>query len=357
MIAFTPVTGRARAMPGALIVWILLAIAALPADAADSQSRVRVIATGGTIANAPTGRLTGEQLVASLAHPERLGRLEAETFANLPSAALTLDDSARLSRHLVAVLAADPDLDGVVVTSGTDTLEELAWFLHLTVPGNRPIVVVGAMRRPGSSESDGATNLADAVRVARSQSARGRGTLVVMHGQVLSARNVRKRHATDLGAFDAPEPERLGVIRRGRVHLSRAGPDAPTPGSLALPADAPLPRVDVLLAYQGAAGDLIDAAVANGARGVVLAGAGAGALTPSQLEAARRVAHAGVPVIVASRTGAGDVPSRALSDLPLISAGDLAPVKARVLLTLALARGMDARQIVALFATPADRRR
>ena len=128
-------------------------------------------------------------------------------------------------------------------------------------------------------------------------------------------------------------------------------------GSLALPADAPLPRVDVLLVYQGAAGDLLDAAVANGARGVVLAGAGAGALTPSQLEAARRVAHAGVPVVVASRTGAGDVPSRALSDLPLISAGDLAPVKARVLLTLALARGMDARQIVALFATPADRRR
>ena len=166
VIAPTPARGRPRAIACALLVSTLLASSTLPAAAADRPARVRVIATGGTIANAPTGRLTGEQLVASLAHPERLGRLEAETFAERTRApALTLDDCARLSRHLIAVLAADADLDGVVVTSGTDTLEELAWFLYLTVPGDRPIVVVGAMRRPGSRDSDGPANLADAVRV------------------------------------------------------------------------------------------------------------------------------------------------------------------------------------------------
>ena len=151
------------------------------------------------------------------------------------------------------------------------------------------------MRRPGPG-ADGPTNLADAVRVAGSQAARGRGTLVVMHGQVLAAREVRKQHATDLGAFDAPEPERAGTVKRGRVQLARAASPPLAPGVLPISGETHLPRVDVLLAYQGANGDLIEAAVANGAGGIVVAAAGAGALTPSQSEAARRVARAGVPV-------------------------------------------------------------
>ena len=185
----------------------------------------------------------------------------------------------------------------------------------------------------------------------RSQAARGRGTLVVMHGQVLAAREVRKQHATDLGAFDAPEPERAGTVKRGRVQLARAASPPLAPGVLPISGETPLPRVDVLLAYQGANGDLIEAAVANGARGIVVAAAGAGALTPSQSEAARRVARAGVPVVIASRTGAGTIAAADRpDDLPLLRAGDLAPLKARVLLTLALAHGMDARQIATLFA-------
>jgi L-asparaginase len=347
VLAPTLAIGRPRLIAWALLVAVLLA-SPQPAGGSDRQPRVRVVATGGTIANAISGRLTAEELIAGLAHPERLARLEAETFANVPSAALTLDDCARLSRHLVAILTTDPDLDGVVVTTGTDTLEELAWFLYLTVPGDRPVVVTGAMRRPATRDADGPGNLADAVRVAGSRSARGRGTIVVMHGQILPAREVRKRHATDLDAFDAPDSERLGVIRRGRAHLTRGVSTGLAAGSLPLTDERPLPRVDVLLVYQGAAGDLIDAAIANGARGIVLASAGAGALTPSQWDAARRAAGEGVPVVIASRTGDG----RVATSGSLIGAGDLAPLKARLLLTLALARGLDAREIAALFATP-----
>jgi L-asparaginase len=351
---------RSCVVSSTVLIAALLASTPTPADAARPLPRVRVIATGGTIGNAPTGRLSASDLVAGLPRAERLGRLETETFANLPSAVLTMDDCARLSRHLAALLATDRELDGVVVTSGTDTLEELAWFLYLTLADDRPIVVVGAMRRPGAADADGPVNLADAVRVAGHRSARGLGTVVVMHGQILSARQVRKRHATNLDAFDAPESERLGTVKRGRVQMRmRSGGVSQgtekhlpisIPGSLALPDAASLPRVDVLLTYQDAEGDLIDAAVAQGARGIVLAGAGAGALTPSQADAVRRVAGAGVPVVIGSRTGAGAATRPdTFGALPILAAGDLEPLKTRLVLVLALARGMDESQIARLF--------
>jgi L-asparaginase len=156
-------------------------------------------------------------------------------------------------------------------------------------------------------------------------------------------------HATDVAAFDAPEGERLGIVRRGRVRVSREPAGGPRAGQLALAGDAPLPRVDVLLTYQGASGDLIDAAMQQGARGIVLAAGGAGALTPSQTEAAQRAGRAGLPIVVASRTGRGRVTPRMPGQLPIIAAGDLAPLKARLLLMLALARHMDPQAIAALF--------
>jgi L-asparaginase len=352
-------SGLTRSTPGGrrapLIACALALVAMLPGVATSAADRrpphVRVVATGGTISNAPTGRLTAAQLVAALPATERLGRIDVDTFATAPSAGLTLEDCVGLSRHLVEVFAADPDLDGIVVTMGTDTLEEIAWFLHLTVPGERPVVVVGAMRRPSDRDADGTANLVDAVTVAGSPRSRGRGTLVVMHGQIHTAREARKRHATDVAAFDAPEGERLGTVRRGRVHVSEEPAMGPRPGSLALSGDAVLPRVDVLLTYQGASGDLIDAAIQQGARGIVLAAGGAGALTPSQTDAAQRAARAGLPVVVSSRTGAGRVTALTPAQLPLIAAGDLAPVKARLVLMLALARNLEGARIATLFET------
>jgi L-asparaginase len=352
-------SGLTRSTPGGrrapLIACALALVAMLPGVATSAADRrpphVRVVATGGTISNAPTGRLTAAQLVAALPATERLGRIDVDTFATAPSAGLTLEDCVGLSRHLVEVFAADPDLDGIVVTMGTDTLEEIAWFLHLTVPGERPVVVVGAMRRPSDRDADGTANLVDAVTVAGSPRSRGRGTLVVMHGQIHTAREARKRHATDVAAFDAPEGERLGTVRRGRVHVSEEPAMGPRPGSLALSGDAVLPRVDVLLTYQGASGDLIDAAIQQGARGIVLAAGGAGALTPSQTDAAQRAARAGLPVVVASRTGGGRVMALTPAQLPIIAAGDLTAVKARLVLMLALAQNLEGTAIAALFET------
>jgi L-asparaginase len=277
--------------------------------------------------------------------------IEAETFARGPSTALPLDDWLALSRRLSALFEENPTLSGVVVTAGTDTLEELAWFLYLTVPDARPLVVTGAMRRPSAAGADGSGNLADSIRLAASADARGLGTVVVMHGRILGARDVRKVQTRGLAAFDAASPGRIGDIRGGRVRLGPSPPRGLSPGSLAPPGGARLPRVDIVLTYQGAGSELIEAAVAAGARGLVLASAGAGSLTPAQVEAARRAAASGIPVIVASRVGGGPIGTLrfAPAGAPLFSAGDLQPLRARLLLMLGLARSMPAADLAQLF--------
>ena len=335
----------------ALLLFVLTLGATAPAVAAGRTARLVLIATGGTIANDPHGRLSADELVEQLPGRASLGQITTESFANASSTALSLDDWSRLSRHVTSILTATDAPDGVVVTSGTDTLEELAWFLHLTVPGPRPVVVVGAMRRPGTLGEDGPRNLADALRVAAAAVSRDRGTLVVMHGQVHSAWSVRKHHTTSLSAFDEAGGVSAGAVTAGRVTYRPSAVVRPAPGLLQIATDVTLPRVDILETYQGADGDLIEAAAGAGAAGIVIAGAGAGSLTPSQATAARRIARAGIPVVVASRTGDGLVGPVGGEDVGLVSAGALSPLRARLLLVLALARQTPIEEIGRLFAS------
>lgn len=174
-----------------------------------------------------------------------------------------------------------------------------------------------------------------------------------MHGQVHSARAVRKHHSTSLTAFDEPAGRSAGTIRAGQVVYRERPRPAPLWGALPLSADAPLPRVDIFMTYQGAGGDLIEYAAAHGARGLVLAAAGAGSLTPPQAEAARRLAQAGTPVVIASRTGEGDVGLFDAEDEAIIAAGSLSAVKARLLLMLAIANDQPPAAIGRLFARAA----
>jgi L-asparaginase/Glu-tRNA(Gln) amidotransferase subunit D len=308
------------------------------------------MATGGTIANGLEGRLTAQQLVDALPAATRSRVRRVESFANTASPTLDLDDWRRLAQRLAGALASSRALEGVVVTAGTDTLEELAWFLHLTIADERPVVVVGAMRRPGTPEGDGPRNLADAIAVATTRAVRGLGTLVVMHGHVSLARDVRKHHSTRLDAFDPPPGRLLATVRGTRVVMMRHPPADRLHGALPIESDSSLPRVDVLLTYQGAPGDLLDLAVRLGARGLVIAAAGAGSLTPPQAEAARRLAREGVPIVIATRTGAGPVESFDPADRTILAASNLSPVKARLTLVLGLAHRMDSRALRQLFA-------
>jgi len=314
---------------------------------AGAQPRVRVIATGGTIANHPEGRLSGPALVGSVPSLSAIARIEPETFSNVSSIELALADWLRLSRRVNDLLGSG-DLAGVVVTSGSDTLEELAWWLDLTVGGDRPVVVTGAMRRPSDADADGPRNLADAVRVAVDAGARRRGALVVMGGQILRARDAAKQSVSARDAFGSTVDGPVGRIDRSRVTFTPTARALARPPVFSVVALSRLPRVDVLLTYQQAPGDLIEAAARAGARGLVIAAAGAGAVTLAQSDALEAARRAGIPVVVASRVAHGVLTT---ADVPkgTIPAGTLSPLKARILLMLALARGDGPSELAQVF--------
>lgn len=339
----SPRPGRA----GPRVLAVLCASLALLPAAVAAQPRVRVVATGGTIANHVNGRLSGTGLVASVPALASIARVDAETFSSVSSIELSLADWLRLARR-VNDLAASGEVAGVVITSGSDTLEELAWFLDLTVGGQRPVVLTGAMRRPSDAGADGPRNLTDAVRVAADPAARGRGALVVMGGLVLAARDATKQTLASSTSFGAPHDGVVGRADGRRVTFTRRPPAERGAPAFDVRGLMELPRVDVLLTYQQAPGDLVDAAIRGGAKGIVLAGAGAGALAPAQFDAVAAAQRARVPVVVASRVSEGTVTA---ADVPpgTVPAGSLTPVKARVLLMLALARGVAATELQRLF--------
>jgi L-asparaginase len=327
--------------------------------------RVHLVATGGTISNRDGGRLTAEDLAKSMPGVERFARLTHEQFANVASTQLTIGQWIALSRRVNEIFASDKTLAGIVVTSGTDTLEETAFFLHLTARDPRPVVVVGSMRNPSTLGYEGAANLLEGIRVAADPAARDKGALVVLNDEINSARDVTKTDALRLQTFRSRDYGQLGVVDNDRVVFFRQPLQRHSAKSeFDISAVDTLPRVDVLLVYQDAPGDLIRAAVDAGAKGIVMATAGAGSLSGTQDEGLDYAARKGVFIVTSTRTGSGRiVPSRSGSGRPgakpnparerrrqfTIAAEDHAPLKARVLLMLALATTSDRAEIQRMF--------
>jgi L-asparaginase len=331
-----------------------------------SLPHVHFLATGGTISNRDGGRLTAEELTKSMPGVDRYARVTYEQFANVASSDLTLDQWLGLAKKVNDLFATDKELAGIVVTSGTDTLEETAFFLHLTVRDPRPVVMVGSMRNPSTLGYEGAANLLEGVRVAADPNARDKGALVVLNDEINSARNVTKTDALRLQTFRSREHGLLGVVDRDRVvfynqivqrHNARVEFDVARLTSL--------PRVDVIMVYQGAPGDVIKAAVDAGAKGIVMATAGAGAKSGTQNEGLTYAAEKGVFIVETTRTGSGRIsPPRAGDGPPsgtptseaarrrrqfTIAGEDHLPVKARVLLMLALTQTSSRDEIQRIF--------
>ena len=328
----------------------LLLLAAVSQAAAQALPRVHLVATGGTIADRGDRRLSYDELLASAPELQHYVRASGEQFANVSSGSLTLNQWLRLARQLNQLFAGDGALAGIVVSSGTDTLEELAYFLHLTVRDSRPVVLVGAMRTPGAPDDDGPGNLLAGFRVAAHPASRNRGVLVVLDRTIHGARAVTKADSSRLDAFRSPSRGPLGRVEPGGItYRPPTGQRHTVRSEFDIAGLDALPRVDVILTYQGAQGDLVRAAVDLGAQGLVLATFGAGATSGTQSAAVDYAADRGVVVVRSTRTGAGHVRPRADASAPSLAAGDLPPVKARVLLMLALTRTSDPAVIQRIF--------
>jgi L-asparaginase len=319
---------------------------------------VHVIATGGTISNMGSDpRRTGAELVAGIPGLAEVAEITSEQFSNVASGSVTQEMLRDLARR-IRQMQSEPDAPaGFIVTHGTDTMEETAMFLDLTIGGCSPVIITGAMRQANAVGADGPANLLNSARIAVSPDARGRGTLLLMNDEIFLAREVTKSNTTRLNAFTAPEAGTVGVTDPDGVYFRTPAPATCPKAAVDLDRVESFPRVDIVYSYIGADSTAIDALVAAGAKGLVIAGVGRGGTTPSQGRALRRAAEQGVIVVTSNRTGAGRVGRssnpESFRDLPegrgaTIGAGDLNPQKARILLSLALATGMKPAAIASL---------
>jgi L-asparaginase len=331
----------------------------------DTLPRIALILTGGTIDSLGHDRLDlawyieadkrlgpGE-LLGRVPELAGIARVRELPFRRLPSHALRNEDWLELASGIQGLFDRD-DADGVVVTHGTNTLEETAYFLTLTLKTDRPVVVTGAMRPASALSTDGDLNLLNAVRVAADPASSGKGVLVLLNDTVHAARDVTKTATYRVETFQAGDLGPLGYADAdGRVVYYQLPNRRHTLDSaFDIRRLTSLPRVDVVVSYVGADGALIDAAVAAGARGLVSAGTGAGRPTPLEDAALDRAAAAGVVVCQASRVGSGRVVrSPLLGKRGFVAADNLVAWKARVLLALALTQTSEPATIQTLFET------
>lgn len=333
------------------------------ARSTSSLPRVQILSTGGTIAGAQTqARSRGykaaafsvDALLAAVPQVSDLAQLEVEQVVAIGSQ--DMDDATWLKLAARTQAAVDrPDIAGAVITHGTDTMEETAFFLNLVVHTEKPIVLVGAMRPATAISADGPMNLYNAVAVAAHGAARSRGVLVVANDEIHFAREVAKTNTTQVGTFHSSHRGLAGLVNAGRLHWYAPPVRRHTHVSqFSLERTTTLPRVDIVYAHAGMGREQIDAAVRAGARGLVIAGVGDGNLAAPALDAAAEAVRAGVAVVRSSRTGGGVVERNIEIDddrLGFIAADELNPQKARVLLMLGLATTHDPAALQSLFFT------
>lgn len=313
-----------------------------------TKKRIVVLTTGGTIASKPSdsgrsesGALSGEQLLDQVALPQGVDvTLEVISILQKPSNAVTLTDIAEFYRHGREALDRE-DVDGLVITHGTDTLEETAYFLALTLPANKPCVITGSQRAPHHLGTDAFKNICDAIVAATSSQLRKLGCVVVFNESIFAARYARKVNSFQLNGFEAPGAGPVGYIDGQRVKLYYAAASV-TPSMTGW--DFPLPRVDLLPAYLDASPALLKACVESGAKAIVIDGLGRGHVPPSWMAPIKELISAGVPIAVVSSCAQGPINSSyefsgSLADLAsagVLTLNDISARKARLALALLL---------------------
>ena len=348
-----------RAISITFVVSLILCVQA--ASGQENKPNILILATGGTIAGAAatgaksgytSGAITIDAMLAAVPGIEKLASVKGEQVANVGSQDMSFDILLKLAKR-INELAPKDDFDGFVITHGTDTMEESAYFLNLTIKTDKPVVMVGSMRPSTAISADGPLNLYNAVAVAADPNAKGRGVLVVMNDQIHAAHSLTKTSTTAVETFASPLRGVVGIASYGKNEYYNTPIWKHTMQSeFDIANVAKLPRVDVIFADADMSSDLIDAAVARGARGIVIAGVGNGNMNKASLDSAARAVKKGVVVVRSSRVPTGVVGRNVEVDddkLGFVASYELNPQKARILLALALLKQRAAADIQELY--------
>lgn len=317
------------------------------------QPVVVLIATGGTIAmkidsvkNAPVSAISGDDLLATVPGMDKYAKVEVINVCNVPSGYMDPVRWVQLTKVVQETLAR-PEVSGVIVSHGTDTLEETAYWLDLTVKSEKPVVLIGAQRNASESDFDGPNNLLNAVRIAVDPQACGNGVMLSMNGQINAAREVTKTHTSSVETFKSGDYGFIGVVDNDRVMFARA----PLRRQFVPLKATTMPDVEIVAMYGGADGRLLRAAVDSGAQGIVVQALGWGNINIPMFSAVKYALSKNIPVVIASRVPNGRVlpnygfegGGKTLVDAGAVMADDLSPQKSRILLMLLLQNSVSSQ--------------
>ena len=342
---------------------ILLIVASANYAVAQKKPNVVILATGGTIAGAAatgtqagytSGAVTIDAMIAAVPGLKEMANIKGEQVSNVGSQDMSFDIMLKVAKRINELMPKD-EVDGFVITHGTDTLEETAFFLNLVVKGEKPVVMVGSMRPSTAVSADGPLNLYNAVGVAIDPNAKGRGVLVVMNDWIHAAHSLTKTSTTAIQTFMSPLRGVVGVATYGKNDFYNTPAwKHTTQSEFSVDGVTKLPRVDIVFACADMPPDLIDASVANGAKGIVIAGVGNGNMNKASLVAAANAVKKGVIVVRSSRVATGSVGRNVEvndDESGFIASDELNPQKSRILLALALLKQRSKEEIQNLFTT------
>lgn len=338
------------------ISFVLAGLFAAMVSSASAQDKptVQFIATGGTIAmkidpvkKAPVPAISGDDLLATVPEVAEFAKIEVNNLSNVPSDYMDPPRWVALSRAVQNALQR-PEVSGVIVSHGTDTLEETAFWLDLTVQSEKPVVLIGAQRNASSSDFDGPRNLLNAVRIAVDDQAKGKGVMLAMNNQINAARHVTKTHTANVETFQSGDYGFLGEVYSDKVLFARA----PLRRQHIAVQTEEMPKVEIVAMYGGADGSLLRSAVDQGAKGIVVQALGMGNMNKPMFEAVKYALEKQIPVVISTRVYNGRVMAnygfegggKTTADAGAILAGNLSPQKARILLMLLLQDGKTGKE-------------
>jgi L-asparaginase len=348
-----------------VLAFLLVALSGSAAVASPQTSKpnIVILATGGTIAGAAatgtqsgytSGAVTIDAMIAAVPGIQDLANLRGEQISNVGSQDMTFEILLKAAKR-INELAKSSDVDGFVITHGTDTMEDSAFFLNLTVKTDKPVILVGSMRPSTAVSADGPLNLYEAVAVAADPRAKGLGVLVVMNDWIQAAHSLTKTSTTSVQTFMSPQRGLVGVSSYGRNDFyTNPVWKHTTQSEFDISQVTQLPRVDIIFASLDMAPDLIDASVSSGAKGIVIAGVGNGNMNKVSVNAAENAVKKGVVVVRSSRVPTGTVGRNVEindDELGFVASDELNPQKSRILLALALLKPRTPTEIQTLFLT------